>query len=108
MNVSESKRELIARNMDTEDFVLFISRVIEHQLQEWDEQYEVHVLKLKNYKWIVKYGHLRYVVEIVESEIQSLQKRDPFGLDQRIWRELEGLGLPIVRGVGNYLEYVLR
>ncbi|WP_251552700.1 hypothetical protein [Neobacillus muris] len=107
MNISGFARGLMSRNYSTERFLLHVANCVEGQLKEWDEQYEVLVLKLKNYEFIVKMNDRDYYLSISEEEITALQQMDAFALDQKIWKELEGQGLPIERGHGNYIDYVL-
>lgn len=107
MNVSGFIRRLMSRNLNEEEFVIKVSNTIEQQLKEWDGHYEVIVLKLKNYHWIIKRKEVHYSMELTEREVQQLQRRSPFALDRKLWDELEKQGLPIFKGVGNYLDYVL-
>ncbi|WP_154663566.1 hypothetical protein [Neobacillus dielmonensis] len=107
MNISGFARGLMSKNYSTERFLLHVANCVEGQLKEWDEKYEVLVLKLKNYEFIVKMGDQDYYLPLPEEEIAALQQMGAFALDRRVWRELENQGLPIQRGHGNYINYVL-
>jgi hypothetical protein len=107
MDINGEIRRYMARNMSREEFIKYVATAIEHQLKEWDENYEVFLMKLKKYEFMISKGEQYYDVKITENELDSLQKSSPIELDRKIWRELEKQGLPIVKGVGNYIETVL-
>lgn len=108
MNINGPGRGYMARSKSGEEFLLHIAQVIELQLKEWSEDYEeVIVMKLADYELIVRNKEDYYHVQLSPEEIESLQKKSPFSLDQKVWKELEQQGLPIVRGVGNYIDAVL-
>ncbi|WP_019152509.1 hypothetical protein [Robertmurraya massiliosenegalensis] len=107
MNISGMARNYIAKYFSSEDFLVHVSKTVERQLQEWNTSYEVIVMKVENYHWNVKIDERYYELHLTEEEIKVLQKRDPYALDRRIWKELKAQGLPIKYGDGNYLDLVL-
>jgi hypothetical protein len=98
----------MARNLGVEDFLIYVAKITEYQLKEWDGEYEVILMKIANYELIIKKNEKDYHVNLSETELHSLQKKDPFALDRKIWRELERKGLPIMRGYGNYMDLVFK
>ncbi|WP_099363609.1 hypothetical protein [Fredinandcohnia onubensis] len=106
MNTSGFIRGMMSKSMESEKFFIHVATCIEQELQEWDPDFKVMVMKLKNYELFVtgKQDSLQFT--IAETEINNLQQRGPYALDRKIWRELEQQGLQIIRGSGNYLGYV--
>jgi hypothetical protein len=107
MNVNGYARGLMSRNMDGEKYLEHIAKIMELQLKEWDEEYEVMVMKLVNYEWVINNKDIFYHVELSDQDLQVLQKKDPFAIDRKLWLDLEKQGLPIIKGVGNYLDRVM-
>jgi uncharacterized protein YqgQ len=107
MNINGEARKNVARNLSREEFLKYVATAIERQLKEWDENYEVYVMKLKKYEIVIYHGDQYYHVKLAENELDSLQKTSPLELDRKVWKELEKQGLPIIRGKGNYIEMVL-
>lgn len=107
MDVNGETREYMARNMSREEFIKYVATAIEHQLKEWDENYEVFLMKLKKFEFMINNGEHYYHVILSENELDALQKSSPFELDRKVWRELEKQGLPVVKGTGNYMEIIL-
>jgi hypothetical protein len=108
MDINGEIRRYMARNMSREEFIKYVGTAIEHQLKEWDVNYEVFLLKLMKYEFMINNGDQYYHVKISENELDSLQKSSPFELDRKVWLELEKKGLPVIRGVGNYIETILK
>ena len=107
MNAMGFIRGYLSKNCNNEDFMILVGEGIEQQLKEWDEAYEVNIMKFKDYVFVVKNGATCYEVFISESLLAELQEQSPFSLDQKIWLDLEGQGLEIVMGYGDYLMKVL-
>jgi hypothetical protein len=107
MDINGETRGYMARNMSREEFIKYVASAIEHQLKEWDQNYEVFLLKMKKYEFMINNGDHYYHAKLSDNELDSLQKSNPFDLDRRVWKELEKQDLPIKRGVGNYIETVL-
>jgi hypothetical protein len=107
MDIDGETRGYMARNMAREEFTKYVATAIEHQLKEWNQNYEVYLLKLKKYEFMINNGDQYYHVKLSENDIDALQKSNPFDLDRKVWKELEKQGLPIKRGIGNYIEIVL-
>lgn len=110
MNVSGEGRKNVAHNLRREEFLKYVATAIEKQLKEWDENYEVYVMKLKKYEIMINNGEHYYHVKLAENELDSLQKASPFELDRKVWKELIKQELPIKRGEGdegNYIDMVL-
>lgn len=108
MNVSAFIRDYMAKNHNAEDFLIHVAELMEKQLHEWDEKYEVFVMHLKNYEVTVKNGEQYYHAALTDDEIVSLQKKDPFALDHHLWMEFKKKGLPVKNGEGNYLNEVFK
>ncbi len=106
MNVSAIMREMIAKSRNNEQFLLHVAELIETQLKEWDNRYEVFVMLLKNYEIAVKLGEQYYHTSISNEEIGALKKEGPFALDRKLWTALQKEGLPIKESQGNYLQLV--
>ncbi|NMD71771.1 hypothetical protein HHO41_15840 [Bacillus sp. DNRA2] len=107
MNVSGWIRAYMSKSMNNEEFLIKVANVIEKQLKEWDENYEVYIMKLTDYEFNVKKGETYLEVVLTEAELDELQKQAPFSLDVKIWKELERQGLEIIKGHGNYLDSIL-
>ena len=107
MNVNRFARSIMAENYDGESFLLHVSAVIERQLKEWDETYDVIVMKLIDYEVVVKKENRYYELLLTEKALLSLQQKSPYALDRYLWLELEKQGLRIVRGNGDYIESVM-
>ncbi|MDQ0484049.1 hypothetical protein [Guptibacillus hwajinpoensis] len=107
MNSNGFIRGLMAKDYSREKFLLHVADVIERQLKEWSEVYEVMVMKLVNYEFVVKMDNRYYEVVISEKELDTLQATAPFALDRFVWKELEKQGIEIVRGYGDYIERVM-
>jgi hypothetical protein len=107
MNINGFARGYMANNHSGEEFIKHVVEEIEQQLIEWDHNYEVFLLKLSYYEIMVKKEDHYYHVKLSENEVNSLQKRGPFQLDRKIWKELEMQGITIIKGHGNYIDTVL-
>lgn len=108
MNVSAMMRGYMSKNMDGEAFLLHVANVIEHQLQEWDETFEVYVMKFKHYEIVVKNIEAYFHVYLTEENLYRLQHTSAFSLDRYIWEELQRQGIEIIRGTGNYIDHVFQ
>ena len=75
MNVNRFARSIMAENYDGESFLLHVSAVIERQLKEWDETYDVIVMKLIDYEVVVKKENRYYEVLLSEKALLSLQQK---------------------------------
>ena len=106
MNISGVIRGYMSKNMSVEEFIVHVATLMEKQLKEWDENYEVYVMKLADYEVVVKNNDTYYGVDISEFEIDFLQNKSPFSLDKKLCAELEKQGLNILRGYGDYLDKV--
>lgn len=89
--------------MGYEEFLQHVGKMIERQLQEWDENYEVNIMKMENYLFVVKNRDKSYWVEITEKELIELQNRSPYSLDYKIWTMLAVQGIEIKFHSGDYL-----
>ncbi|MGM9925903.1 MAG: hypothetical protein ACI35R_16785 [Bacillus sp. (in: firmicutes)] len=107
MNINGMTRNYLSLNLEAEDFLQHVASTIELQLREWDEVYEVFVMKFSDYHVSVKYNEQYYDVPITEDELVELHKRGAYELDRKIWSQLQKQKLPIQKGFGNYIEYVL-
>lgn len=96
----------MSKNMSGEKFLEVVASTMEKQLKEWDENYEVMVMKLINYEVVIKNQETYYHIELTEDELKSLQDRGAFSVDRTLWAEFEKQGLQLIRGYGNYLDYV--
>lgn len=103
MNSSGFIRGLMSKNLGHEEFLQHVGNTIEKQLQEWDENYQVNIMKMENYHFIVKNGDKDYWLEITEEELIKLQNKSPFSLDFRLWTMLVVQGIEIKFGDGDYL-----
>ena len=107
MNINGFERRSMAKNLSPEEFLIHVANEMECQLQEWDSDNEVMVMKMGNYEFIVKNKETYYSVFCTEEELKNLQKESPYSLDQKLWRELQKEGLKIIKGIGNYIEFVM-
>ena len=82
--------------------------MIERQLKEWDEKYEVMVMKWIDYEFVVNHNDDFYHLQLSDQDIHELQMKGPHALDQKIWLELEKQGLTIILGYGNYLDFIFK
>ncbi|WP_318502437.1 hypothetical protein [Bacillus sp. T3] len=107
MNINGVAREYMARFQSGEEFFKQVADQIERQLKEWDPQYEVFLMRFSYYELVIKNGEQYYNIQLTYSELDSLQKKAPYALDRKIWKDLNALGLPIIKGYGNYIESIL-
>jgi hypothetical protein len=107
MNINGLERRHNARKMKGDDFLKYVATEMENQLKEWDEEYEVMIMKLANYEFIVKNKQRYYEVTLSEDKLTILQKEDPYAIDKKLWKKLQNKGLPIIKGKGNYMDFVL-
>ena len=90
----------MAKNSSSESFLKSVARMIERQLKEWDEKYEVMVMKGVDYEFVVNHNDDFYHLQLSDQDIHELQMKSPHALDQKIWLELEKQGLTIILGYG--------
>ncbi|WP_409250685.1 hypothetical protein V1502_10950 [Bacillus sp. SCS-153A] len=107
MNINNIVRTYMAQIMNDEDFLKHVAELIERQLHEWDLDYKVYIMKLKDYEVVVKNNEQYYEVKLSNQELEVLRFKGLYNLDHRIWTELMDQGLPIMEGYGNYMETVL-
>jgi ribosomal protein S19E (S16A) len=108
VNSNGFARGLMAKNSNEEEFIKHVASVVERQLKEWDEKYEVMVIKGVHYEFVVNHNDDFYHLQLSQQDIHELQKRSPYALDRKIWQELEKIGLTIRWDRGNYIEVVLK
>lgn len=108
MNTNGFVRGLKAKNINEEEFLKHVATVVERQLKEWDEKYEVMVIKGVHYEFVVNHNDDFYHLQLSDQDIHEPQKKSPYALDRKIWQELEKIGLTIRWDRGNYIEVVLR
>ncbi|WP_456274761.1 hypothetical protein [Bacillus sp. AK031] len=108
MNINGMVRGYMKEIMNDEDFLKHVAVIIERQLQEWDVNYEVLVMKFKDYELVVKNWNQEYQINLTEQEIDVLKSKGLFKLDQRIWTEMIDQGLTLQKEYGNYLSKVLQ
>ena len=89
MNSNGFARGLMAKNINEEEFIKHVASVIERQLKEWDEKYEVMVIKGVHYEFVVNHNDDFYHLQLSQQDIHELQKKSPYALDRKIWQELE-------------------
>ncbi|WP_042348023.1 hypothetical protein [Bacillus massiliigorillae] len=107
MNINGMTRNYLSLNLGAEDFLQHVASTIELQLREWDSSYEVFVMKFNDYQLSIKLNEKYYDVHISEKELNDLHKKGAYDLDRKIWSELKNKKLPVQKGFGNYIEYVL-
>ena len=100
MNSNGFARGLMAKNSNEVDFLKHVASVVERQLKEWDEKYEVMVIKGLHYEFVVNHNDDFYHLQLSDQDIHELQKKSPYALDRKIWRELENQGLKLGGIVG--------
>ncbi|TKD72185.1 hypothetical protein [Pseudalkalibacillus hwajinpoensis] len=83
MNCNGFTRGLMAKNYSGEKFLLHVCDVIERQLNEWSDDFEVMVMKLVDYELVVKKENKYYEMTLSEKDIETLQNKFPFSLDRR-------------------------
>mgnify|MGYP003415077476 FL=1 len=106
MNINVMARGMMTKRYTPEDFIQHVASMIEGQLQEWDAKYEVFLMKFQDYQLVVKKGNIYYDVFITEEAVSQLQAEEAFMLDRVIWLALQEQGLPIYKGLGNYMDKV--
>lgn len=106
MNINVIARGMMIKSYTPEDFIQHVASTIEGQLQEWDAKYEVFLMKFQDYQLVVKRGNMYYDVFITENAVAYLQAQGAFMLDRVIWLALQEQGLPICKGLGNYMDSV--
>ena len=68
----------MSKNLGHEEFLQHVGNTIEKQLQEWNENYQVNIMKMENYHFIVKNRDKDYWLEITEEELIKLQNKSPY------------------------------
>ncbi|PAV27938.1 hypothetical protein CIL05_18875 [Virgibacillus profundi] len=107
MNSSGWVRGYMSKSYSGEDFLIHVGTTIERQLKEWDEGYEVNIMKFRDYVFVVKKGDRYYEMKLAEKEVEMLKDKSPYSLDRRIWVELERQVIQFLEGYGNYVGRVL-
>lgn len=107
MNISGMARGYMAKHFRAEDFLIHVSKMIERQLQEWNNNYQVIIMKFDKYEWNVKIDDVYYTIDLTEDEINELKERDPYALDRKLWKDLQSQDLEILKGYGNYIDFVI-
>jgi hypothetical protein len=106
MNTTGFIRGYMSKNQTGEKFLQHVATCVERQLQEWDADYEVQVIKLANYEIVIKNNQGIFNLTISQTELANLQSRSPYALDRFIWKELKEKGIKFEEYGGNYLSYV--
>lgn len=106
MNVQGWIRGYMSKSMDHEKFLLSVVELMEKEMKEWDETFYGILMKLSDYRLVIKNNESSYEVTITENELATLQDRSPFSVDRYLWEQLEKQGLEIKSGYGNYIYYV--
>lgn len=107
MNINGIARSYMARHQGGEEFIKHVADLMERQLKEWNEDYQVFLMKYSYYELSIKNNERYYYVQLSEMELEMLKKKDPYALDRKLWKSLEEQGLPIQKGIGNYIDWVL-
>ena len=108
MNVDGVYRDYMSKSLDGENFICLVGETIEKQLQEWDPNFSITIMKFTDYElYVTNEGSTEYDVQISEQELSVLQKKSPFSLDYIIWKDLERQGLKLYLGNGDYFFRVL-
>lgn len=107
MNSSGWTRGYMAKSYSGVDFLIHVGTTIERQLKEWDEGYEVNIMKFRDYVFVVKNGVRYYEMKLSEGEVESLKNQWPYALDREILLGLREQGLAVLEGYGNYIGRVL-
>ena len=106
MNSTGFIRGYMAKNMEKEKFLEHVVWVLERQLQEWDDSYQVNIIKRDDFIISVQKNNVTIGVTICASKLASLQAASPYALDRYLWTELKDKGLQLKVKNGNYLDYV--
>lgn len=106
MNSTGFIRGYMAKNMAKEKFLEHVVWVLERQLQEWDENYQVNIIERDNYIITVHHHKVTIAITLSASKLESLQAASPYALDRYLWTELKNKGLQLKDKNGNYLDYV--
>lgn len=107
MDIIVGNRDHNLQKMSSEELLRHIAELMEVQLKEWDKRFEVMVMKLVNYEWVVKFNDQFFHTEISDQEIEDLRKEGLFAIDRKLWKDIEQQGLQLIMGFGNYLDFVL-
>ncbi|WP_428911675.1 hypothetical protein [Niallia sp. Krafla_26] len=107
MNTNGFARGIMAKNYSTENFLKHVAISVERQLKEWDETYEVMVMKGVQYEFVINHNDTFYSLQLTDQDIHHLQTKGPYSLDRVIWKELEEQGVAIRNDCGNYLNVVM-
>ena len=106
MNSTGFIRGYMAKNMENERFLEHVVWVLERQLQEWDESYQLRVFKQEDFIISVQSNKKTINVSISANRLKDLQSASPYSLDRYIWAQLKEKGLEWKDKNGNYLDYV--
>ncbi|MDY0407676.1 hypothetical protein ACFFIS_06855 [Virgibacillus soli] len=106
MNTTGFIRGYMAKNQEGEKYLHHVMKVMERQLQEWDETYEVKMIKKESYAISVQNSEQTSIILISNSQLAQLQSKSPYALDKYMWTKLKENGLVIKERTGNYLNYV--
>ncbi|WP_421378059.1 hypothetical protein ACOJQI_12030 [Bacillus salacetis] len=107
MNINGMVRSYMIQIMEDEDFLKHVAELIERQLHEWYLNYEIFIMKFKDYELVVKNGDQYYEVTLTQQELEIMRFKGLYELDHRLWTALMDQGLVVMKGDGNYLETVL-
>ncbi|MFS0781709.1 hypothetical protein [Bacillus sp. 1P06AnD] len=107
MNINGMARGYMSAFLNHEDFLHHVAVTVERQLKEWDYSYEVFVLRLEDYQVTVKKKEQYYTISLSYDQLITLQQQGSYALDRYFWSKLQEEGLPIQKGHGDYMDYVL-
>lgn len=100
---------MMAKTMETDRFIKHVVTTINRQLKLWDDHYKVSLLQdllgQDFYEIVVNLEDKVFQVTLQCRDVEYLQARGPYALDQHIWRKLVDDGLVIEEGKGNYVDY---
>lgn len=84
----------IANRYSSDSFFQHVLSRIENQLKEYNHHYTVQTTKVEELIQInVTDGVNAFPVIFEDWVIEELKKTDPYGLDKKIWKELQQVGL---------------
>ena len=111
LNSTGFVRGMMSKSTETEVYFKHVVKTIGHQLEKWDEHYEVkllqNLLEETSYDVIVKLEDKTYQINLELPFVEALQNKSPYALDRHIWESLKKEGLTIEKTHGDYLENVL-
>ena len=107
MSTNTFFRTTKAHTFTVRKFFKLVATDIEAQLREWDASYCVEVETWRTYALsICRNDEEEFRVALSKNEVELIQHKHPYALDEKLWAMLEKKGLE-VQDISEYIYLIL-